>query len=96
MTVDVMANEGPIDNAQNELQVLCGRRSLPTPCSVEPGSMAIDAKEVLKRFASIGANGAIASRTGPERRSTILILTELMHFGLSPVVSMKSAAAKAR
>jgi hypothetical protein len=49
-------------------------------CSVEPGLTSTDANEALKHFASTGANGTITSRTGPERRYTIFLLTALMPF----------------
>jgi hypothetical protein len=57
-------------------------------CSVEAGSTSIDASAVSRLLGSTGASGAIASKTGQGRRSTMFTLTELMHFGPSPVVSM--------
>jgi hypothetical protein len=38
----------PIDNAQNELQVLCGRRSLPTPHVFDDSSAAKSAASVSR------------------------------------------------
>jgi hypothetical protein len=84
---DTLAGKGT-EATMSRLQTSLMASTLFGGCSVEPGSTSIDANEVLKRFASIVASGAIASRTGPRRPFTILRPTARMLCGLSPVASM--------